>query len=80
MEDIQIIKNWYCNQTAVIKEGRGISDGTKIRSGLRQGCILFFLNVYSDEIIQTALEDESSGIKVTGKVVNNIMFKDKDDA
>jgi len=49
-----------------------------IKRGVRQGCILSSLrfNTYSDTIFREALSEESPGITVNGKVINNLRYAD----
>lgn len=77
-EDVQLIKNLYWEQTGCVRIGDTLTSGTPIRRGVRQGCVLspLLFNIYSESIFQQALENTEIGIKVNGKVVNNIRYAD----
>lgn len=76
--DINIIKNLYWNQTAYVQSNCSRNESIKIMKGVRQGCVLspLLFNLYSETIFQQALEDIGRGIKINGKVLNNIRFAD----
>ena len=52
--DLKIIANLYWNQTAQIKVDQQMSDGVRIKRGVRQGCILspLLFNIYSNKIFE----------------------------
>ena len=53
------------------------SQSFKIKKGVRQGCVLYpvFFNMYSEELINEALQDET-GLAVNGVIINNIRLAD----
>ena len=75
-KDLRIIKNMYWDQTAAVRVENDTSPFQKIKRGVRQGCVLSpdLFNLYS-ELIMRNLED-SPGIKVGGKNVNNLRYAD----
>ena len=76
-EEIRLISNLYWSQTAQIRGKSEDSRSFKIEKGVRQGCVLspVFFNMYSEELINEALQDES-GLEVNGMTINNIRFAD----
>ena len=76
-EEIRLISNLYWSQTAQIRGKSEDSRSFKIEQGVRQGCVLspVFFNMYSEELINEALQDES-GLEVNGMTINNIRFAD----
>lgn len=77
-EDIRLIKNLYWEQRGFVRFGDTVSSEIPIRRGVRQGCVLspLLFNIYSEYIFQQALEDCEIGIKVNGKILNNIRYAD----
>lgn len=78
-KNIQIIRQLYWNQTAEIKINNTLStESFNILKGVRQGCILspILFNIYVEKIFQLALEDETRGIKINGKLITNIRYAD----
>ena len=67
----------YIKQTAQIRGRSEDSQSFKIEKGVRQGCVLspVFFNMYSEELINEALQDET-GLVLNGVVINNIRFVD----
>ena len=56
-----------------------LSEEIEIKRGVRQGWVLSILlfNLYSEDIVQEALENQKTlGVKVNGKVINNIRYAD----
>ena len=55
-----------------------VSNEIKIERGVIQGCILspLLFNIYSEDVIQSALSEVTVGIKVNGRLVNNLRFAD----
>ena len=76
-EEIRIVLNLYWSQTAQIRGRSEDSRSFKIEKGVRQGCALSAVcfNMYSEELINEALQDET-GLVVNGVVINNMRFAD----
>lgn len=76
--DTRIIANLYYNQKAVVQIDNTTSKKIEIRRGVRQGCVLSatLFNIYAEEIMRKALEDETVGVKVNGIAINNIRYAD----
>lgn len=77
-QDIQIIANLYWRQTARVRYDNNMTDEINIQKGVRQGCILspMLFNIYSECIFQEALEDETVGVIINGRPINNIRYAD----
>ena len=70
-----LLRNLYAGQEATVRTGHGITDWFQIGKGVCQGCILSFclFNLYAEYIIQNAgLEEAQAGIKIAGRIINNI--------
>ena len=73
------MRNLYSGQEATVRTGHGATDWFQIRKGVRQGCILSpcLFNLYADYIMRNArLDEEQSGIKVSGRNINNLRYAD----
>lgn len=77
-EEIRLITNLYWQQNAVVKIEGTSSEEITIKRGVRQGCVLspLLFNIYSEAIFKEALEGIECGIKINGKVINNIRYAD----
>ena len=70
-----LLGNLYAGQEATVRTGHGATDWFQIRKGVRQGCILSpcLFNLYADYIMRNArLDEEQSGIKASGRNINNL--------
>ena len=76
--DVRLLKSLYWQQKAIIRTKGNISKQLDIRRGVRQGCILspILFNVFSENIFEIALKNETHGIKINGETVNNIRYAD----
>lgn len=76
--DIQLIKNIYYNQTAVVRVGDIETDEVEIQKGVRQGCVLSpqLFNLYSQFVFQKALYERPEGVNIGGTLINNLRFAD----
>ena len=74
-----LLRNLYAGQEATVRTGHGTPDWFQIGKRIRQGCILSpcLFNLYADYIKRNAgLEEAQSGIKITGRNINNIRYAD----
>ena len=70
-----LLRNLYARQEAIIRSRHGTMDWFKIGKGVHQGCILSpcLFNLYAEYILQNArLEDSQTGIKIAGRIINNL--------
>lgn len=76
--DIRIIQSLYWNQRATVRIDGQESEEVEIKRGVRQGCILSptLFNIYSEAIMAEALEDLDCGVKVNGRLINNLRYAD----
>ena len=72
-EEIRLILHLYWSQTAQIRGRSEYSQSFMIEKGVRQGCVVspVFFNMYSEELINEALQNEA-GLVVNGRAINNI--------
>lgn len=72
-KDIRIIANLYWNQRARVRVEDKLTEQVEIRTGVRQGCVLFstLFNIYSKEIFAEALTDLEMNIRINGEYLNN---------
>lgn len=77
-KDVRIIRKLYENQMATVGVDNEDTDEIEIRRGVRQGCILspLLFNLYSEAVISKALEGLAAGVKVNGKIINNLRYAD----
>ena len=74
-----LLGNLYAGQEATIRTGHGKTDWFQIRKGVHQGCILSpcLFNLYAEYIMRNARLDEvQSGIKISGRNINNLRYAD----
>lgn len=78
LRDIRIISNLYYGQKAIVRVDDRTSEEIEIQRGVRQGCILSptLFNLYSEDIVRKALDDQDIGIEINGKVINNLRYAD----
>ena len=77
---ICLLSNLYAGQEATVRTGHGTTDWFQIEKGVRQGCILSLciLNLYAQYIIRnTGLEEAQAGIKIAGRIINNLRYADE---
>ena len=76
---ICLLRDLYANQEATVRIGHGTTDRFQIGKGVLQGCILSpcLFNLYAEDIMRNAgLEEAQTGIKITGRNVNNLRYAD----
>lgn len=78
LRDIRIISNLYYGQKAAVRIEDTTSEEIDIQRGVRQGCILspILFNLYSEDIVNRALDDQDMGIKINGMTINNLRYAD----
>ena len=74
----RLIWELYTNQTAVITVGEDLTEPAQLGRGSRQGGILstIIYNVYSQFMINEALENNEDGVVISGSKVPSIRFAD----
>ena len=76
---ICLLRNLYAGQEATVRTGHGTADWFQIGKGVRQGCILSpcLFNLYAEYIMRNAgLDEAQAGIKVAGRIINNLRYAD----
>ena len=72
-----LLRNLYVGQEATVRARHGKKDWFQIGRGLCQGYILSpcLFNLYAEYIMRNAgLEEAQSGIKITGRNINNLTY------
>ena len=76
---ICLLRNLFASQEATVRTGHGTTDWFQIEKGVHQGFILSpcLFNLYAEYIILNARLDEAqAGIKIAGRNINNLRYKD----
>ena len=74
-----LLRNLYAGQEATVRTGHGTTDWFQIGKRVRQGYILSpcLFNFYAEYIMRNAgLEEAQTGIKFSGRNINNLRFAD----
>ena len=74
-----LLRDLYAVQEATVRIGHGTTDWFQIWKGVHQGWILSpcVFNFYAEYIMKNAgLEEAQSGIKITGRNINNLRYAD----
>ena len=74
-----LLRNLYTGQEGTVRTGHGTTDWFHIGKGVHQGCILpsCLFNFYAEYIMRnTGLEEAQSGIKISGRNINNLRYAD----
>ena len=74
-----LLRNLYAGQEATVRTGHGTTDWFQIGKGVHQGCLLSpcLFNLYAEYIMRNAgLEEAQAGIKIAGKIINNLRYAD----
>ena len=72
-----LLRSLYAGQEATVRTGHGKTDLFQIGKGVCQGCILSpcLFNLYADYIMRnTGLEEAQAGIKIAGRIINNLKY------
>ena len=73
-----LLRNLYADQEATVRIGHGTTDWFTGK-GVCQGCILSpcLFNLYAEYIMRNAgLDEAKTGIKITGRNINNLRYAD----
>ena len=73
------LRNLSAGQEATLRTGYGTTDWFQIGKGVCQGCIVSprLFNLYAEYIMRNArLEEAQAGIKIAGKIINNLRYVD----
>ena len=76
---ICLLRNLYAGQEATVRTGHGTTDWFQIGKGECQGCILSpcLFNFYAEYIMRNSgLEEAQAGIKIAGRIINNLRYED----
>ena len=74
-----LLRNWYADQEAAVRNGHGTRAWFQIGKGVHQGCILSpcLFNLYAEYTMQNARLDESQvGIKIARTNISNLRYAD----
>ena len=74
-----LLRNLYASQEATIRSGHGKTDWFQIGKGVHLGYILSpcFINLYAEYIMRSVgLEEAQAGIKIAGRIINNLRYAD----
>ena len=74
-----LLRNLYAGQEATVKTGHGTTDWSQTGKAVHQGCIFSpcLFNLYAEYIMRSAwLEEALAGIKISGRIINNLTYAD----
>ena len=74
-----LLRNLSAGQEATVRTGHGTTNWSQIGKVVRQGCILLpcLFNLYAEYIMKNArLDEEHTGIKISGRNINNLRYAD----
>ena len=74
-----LLRNLYTGQGETVRTGHGTTDWFLIGKGVPQGCVLSpcLFNLYAEYTMRNAgLEEAQSGIKISGRNINNLRYAD----
>ena len=69
----------YAGQEATVRTGHGTTDWFQIGKGVRQSCVSSpcLFDLYAEYMMRNAgLEEAQAGIKIAGRIVNNLRYAD----
>ena len=77
-KDRRLVQELYMHQEVVIRVADGDSEPGSIGRGVRQGCPLspLLFSIYSQMIMDEAMNDVQEGIKVGGQWIKDVRFAD----
>ena len=75
-KDLQIISKLYWEQSASIRTESEMTSESKIRNGVRQGCVLSpnLFNLYTEKIFREV--EDMKGVNIGGVNINNLSYAD----
>ena len=75
-KDLKLIVNLYWTQRESIRLEKSVSDGIRIKRGVRQGCMLSpcLFNLYTETIFRHI--EDSKGVIIGGTQINNLRYAD----
>lgn len=75
---IRLIKGIYDKSEAAVRHDQKLTNWFKTTVGVRQGCTLSpdLFNLVLEAVMRLALEKETEGVKLCGRLVNNLRFAD----
>ena len=73
---IKLMNNLYTNQETTMRTEFGNTLWFKIGKGVRQGCVLspYLFNLYTENIMRKAGIEKIQGIKIKGRMINNLRY------
>ena len=73
-----MVANLNLNQKSVVKVMLEYSEDSDIGRGVRQGCCIspMLFNIYAEAMMTEAMEGIEEGIKVGGKLIQDVRFAD----
>ena len=73
-----LLRNLYIGQEATVRIRHRTKDWFKVEKGVQQGCVLSpcLFNFYEGYIMRNAGLEGQSGIKISGKNINNLRYAD----
>ena len=75
-KDLKLIINLFWTQRASIQLEKSLSDKTRIKRGVRQGCVLSpcLFNLYTETVFRHV--EDSKGVTIEGTQINNLHYAD----
>ena len=72
------LRNLYAGQEATVRTRHGATDWFLIGKGVHQGCVLSpcIINLYEEYIMRNTWLEESLGVKMAGRNINNLRYAD----
>ena len=74
------LRNLYAGQEATVRTGHRTMNWFQIGKAVQEGCMLSpcLFNLYAEYIIRNAgLEEAQAGIKIAGRIINNLIYADE---
>ena len=75
-KDLKLIIHLFWTQRASIQLEKSLSDKTRIKRGVRQGCVLSpcLFNLYTETVFRHV--EDSKGVTIEGTQINNLHYAD----